>query len=342
MNPDLTSDSPVANWPRPLAFVFSGGGAYGAVQVGMIRALIQAGIRPDLVVGSSVGAMNGAMFAAEPMLAVDRLTEVWTSMRQSGVFGGRTRFGTTLSAVRNGLLRNSPGLVSPDPLRNLIAGNLPVERLEDLQIPTAVVVTDALVGRPKLLTQGLTGPALQASSAIPGVFPPVKIDGCFYIDGGVSANVPIRQAITFGARSVVVLDANPATMPGTLPQSTMGSVLHASMIMLRNQRADAVDDLIGRHPILHLPQATPPGQNSFDFDNSVALIEAGFEATREFLGRLPVLTDSSRRHPAPADEDVVVEAAENHGSSAPAETPPPPTATSPHSAYPPPSSGIKL
>lgn len=339
MNLDPTNPSPVANWPRPLSFVFSGGGAYGAVQVGMIRALIQAGITPDMVVGSSVGAMNGAMFAAEPMLAVDRLTEVWTSIRQARVFGGRTRMGTAFSALRHGMMRNSSGLVSPDALRKLIDEHLPVEQLEELHIPTAVVVTDALVGRPKILSQGLIGPALQASSAIPGVFPPVKIDGCFYIDGGVSANVPIRQAIAFGARSVVVLDANPASMPGTLPQSTIGSVIHASMIMLRNQRSDAIDDLVGRHPILHLPQVTPTTQSSFDFDNSLALIETGFENTREFLSRLPVLTDSSRRHPesATVDQGTGSDAEEEAKGSAPR----PPTSP-PRSASPPPPSGVKL
>ena len=314
MNLDPTNSNPVANWPRPLSFVFSGGGAYGATQVGMIRALIQAGIHPDLIVGTSVGAINGAMYATEPMLAVERLTEVWTSMRKAGVFGGRTKAGTAFSALRNGLMRNNPGLMSPEPLRKLIAAHLPVERLEELQIPTAVVVTDALVGQPKILAQGLIGPALQASAAIPGIFPPVKIEGCFYIDGGVSANVPIRQAISFGARSVVVLDANPPTMPGTLPQSTIGSVLHASMIMLRNQRADTVDHLIGRHPILHLPQVTPTTQSSFDFDNSEALIEAGFTNTREFLSRLPVLTDGSRRN---AESALGIDPGSNGGDGSP-------------------------
>ncbi len=333
MSLDPTNSNPVSNWPRPLAFAFSGGGAYGAVQVGMIRALVQAGITPDLVVGTSVGALNGAMFAAEPMLAVDRLTEVWTSMNKSGVFGGKSKVGTALSALRHGLMRNSPGLVSPAALRNLIDTHLPVERLEELHIPTAVVVTDALVGQPKLLSQGPVGPVLQASSAIPGVFPPVKIEGCFYVDGGVSANVPIRQAVSFGARSVVVLDANPASMPGTLPESTIGSVVHASMIMLRNQRADAVDDLVGRHPILNIPQVTPTTQSSFDFANSAALIDLGFASTREFLSKLPVLTDSSRRHAGPGQAAADTAAAGNdpaHGSPA-----------TPHSAYPPPP-GVKL
>ncbi|MEL6986119.1 MAG: patatin-like phospholipase family protein, partial [Actinomycetota bacterium] len=232
-------DRPLANWPEPVAFVLSGGGAYGAAQVGMLRALIEAGITPDLVVGSSVGALNGVRYAASPGDAIDALTEAWRGMAKTRVFGGRTQVGRGWSAMRRFLRRNTPSLCSPDALRALIDDNMPIPTLEDLPIPAAVVVTDVLAGRPKVLTRGELGPLLQATSAIPGIFPPVQIDGCIYVDGGVSANVPIRQAIAAGARSVIVLDANPATMPGTTADSVIGSVFQASMIMLRNQRADA-------------------------------------------------------------------------------------------------------
>ena len=315
MDLDSTQSHPLSNWPRPLAFAFSGGAAYGATQVGMLRALDEAGIVPDLIVGTSVGALNGVRYAADPAGAIAALTDLWGSLSGTGVFGGKSRAGTILSALRNGLNRNAAGLCSPEPLRKLIDGNIAVERLEQLTIPTAVVATDALVGAPKLLTQGAIGPALQATSAIPGVFPPVKIEGCFYLDGGVTANVPVRQAFAFGAKSVVVLDASPASMPGTLPHSIFGSMMHASMIMLRNQRADAVDDLIGRHPILHLPQVTPTTQSSFDFDNSFELISAGHHGVAEFLEKLPSLTDATR---TPTSRPS--------SSASPVPAPPPPTA----------------
>lgn len=289
-----SEERPLANWPRPVAFVLSGGGAYGAVQVGMLRALAEAGIKPDLVVGSSVGALNGVRYAASPGDAIDALGVLWQDMNQAKIFGGRTRIGQGWSAARRFLRRNTPSLCEPEALRALIDANMPIAALEDLPIPAAVVVTDVQAGRPKVLTRGEVGPLLQASSAIPGVFPPVQIDGCIYVDGGVSANVPIRQAIAAGARSVVVLDANPATMPGTIPDSVLGSVFAASMIMLRNQRADADEELKGRFPILHLPRPTPPEQSSFDFSRSAALIEIGYDTTRTFLGELPDLADSSR------------------------------------------------
>ena len=297
MGLDETKLSPLQHWPKPLAFVLSGGGSYGATQVGMIRALSEAGVEPDMVVGTSVGALNGSLLAANPALAADRLAKVWKSLNESGVFGGKSKLGTAVAAVRNGLKVHNPGLVSPEALKRLIDTHLPVEAIEDLSVPTGIVVTDALVGVPKVLRQGPIAPALQASSAIPSVFPPVRIAGCFYIDGGVTANVPIRQAIAFGARSVVVLDANPGAMPGTLPDSVLASVMHASTIMLRNQRADAIDDLVGKYPILKLPPSTPPSQNSFDFSNSAALIESGYTAARDFLEQLPDLTDSRPAKP---------------------------------------------
>lgn len=293
MGLDTTKTSPLSHWPKPVAFVLSGGGAYGATQVGMIRALHQAGVDPDMVVGTSVGALNGSLLAANPVLAVDRLTKIWNSLNESGVFGGKSKFTSAVSAIRNGLKVHNPGLVSPDALQTLINTHLPVSTIEDLSIPTGIVVTDALIGAPKILSRGPISLALQASSAIPGVFPPVRIDGCFYVDGGVTANVPIRQAVAFGAKSIIVLDANPSSMPGTLPDSVLSSVMHASMIMLRNQRADAVDDLVGKYPILKLPPSTPPTQSSFDFSNAGDLIDTGFKTARDFLRQLPQLTDSA-------------------------------------------------
>ncbi len=292
--PTSPDRGPLGHWPEPLSFVLSGGGSYGAVQVGMLRALKEAGISPDLIVGSSVGALNGIRYAASPGDAIEALTEVWSRMDSAGIFGGRSRLAQGWSAARRVLRRNTPSACDPARLRALIDANSPIPNLEDLPIAAAIVVTDALLGRPKALSRGEIPALLQASTALPGVFPPVKVDGCFYIDGGVTANVPIRQALDLGARGVVVLDANPPTMPGTVPDSVIGSVLHASMIMLRNQRADADDELKGRYPILHLPQPTPPEQNSFDFTNSTELIEAGYASTSAFLDQLPDLADTNR------------------------------------------------
>ncbi len=330
MDHDPAHSHPLSNWPGPLAFVLSGGAAYGATQVGMLQALSEVGIVPDMVVGTSVGALNGIRYATEPSTAIDNLTQIWASMKPSRIFGSRTKVGSAISAARNGMRSNSTALCSPEPLQKLLEDNIGDRHLESLPIRSAVVVTDAQIGQPKLLTRGKVCPALLASTALPGVFPPVNLDGCFYVDGGVSANVPIRQAIAFGAKSVVVLDGTPTSMPGTIPTSVLGSVLHASMIAVRNQRADAIEELVGKYPVLQIPRVTPPSQGGFDFDNSAELMEQGYRSTKNFLQQLPELTDTSRRHSA--------------GTEAPKAPSVNRTDTSgrPHSASPPASSPLKL
>ena len=101
-------------------------------------------------------------------------------------------------------------------------------------------------------------------------------------------------------------------MPGTLPDSVIGSVVHASAIMLRNQRADAIDDLVGKYPILKLPPSTPPTQSSFDFANAAELIRVGNETATDFLSQLPALTDSrpsadNEQPPPPAPQTITPE-----------------------------------
>lgn len=288
------SSGPLSHWPRPLCFVLSGGGSFGAVQVGMIRALHEAGIRPDMVVGTSVGALNAIHLAANPTGAAQRLGEIWTAIGARNVLGTDTRGGTAWSLLRNLRGRYGPGLYRPDALRRLIETNLPVECFEDLAVPVSIVVTDVLVGRPKLLGQGSLAPALQASAAVPGIFPPVEIDGAFYIDGGVSANVPVRPAFEAGARSLIVLNAIPGQLRGSVPRTPIEAAIQASQIMLRNQAAEDPIQPADRHPIIRLPQPTPPALNSFDFSHTVDLMEAGFVATKNFLTDLPELTNTTR------------------------------------------------
>lgn len=272
---DSTPGQPLTDWPRPLAFVLSGGGAFGPTQVGMLRALEERQVRPDLIVGTSVGALNGALVAADIDGAVDSLLSLWQSIDRAAVFG-RRRF------VPLNLLR-SRTLSSFAPLSQLIQENLVPGTFEDLAIPFAAIATDALTGEPELLTSGPLPRALMASAALPGIFPPVEIDSRPYVDGGVAANVPIRQAIAFGARSIVSLDATPVLVANRLPKSFLGSVLHSSSLMLRNQRSHAVDELAQRYPVAILPSATPPDMGSFNFDRTPELLEASYQLASEAL-----------------------------------------------------------
>lgn len=271
-------DAPLGDWPRPLAFALSGGGSFGSVQVGMIQALAAHGVHPDLIVGSSVGSLNGAVLAANPFTGPAVLRGIWSRMSRESVFGhGSVR------AVRN--LVRSRTLSTLDRLEHTIRTELGVPDFDELPIPFAAVATDAITGEPELLSAGALTDALLASSSIPGVFPPVEIGGRHFVDGGVSAYLPIRQAIAFGARSVVALDAGPH-LPDARPHTFAGGLYHTIAMIIRNQRAHSIDDLASRYPILVLPTITPADLGSFNFDHTPELIEKARTATSEVLTNL--------------------------------------------------------
>jgi NTE family protein len=250
----------------------------------MIRALTEYGVVPDLIVGSSVGALNGAVLAADPTTAADQLTEIWESMTPRKIFGVDTKFNAAWTLARDGFAGKGTALCSSQPLEKLIMATISANRIEDLPTDLAVVTTDLLAGRPKLLRQGPLARALLASASVPGVFAPVKIESVFCVDGGVTANVPIRQALEAGARSVIVLDASPASTPGFIPRNPLEAFVQSSMIMVRSQKASSIDNLANRHPIMRLPQPTPPALSVIDFDQSRRLIDVGFTSTKTFLG----------------------------------------------------------
>jgi len=250
----------------------------------MIRALSELGIAPDMIIGSSVGALNGAVLAADPDNAANRLAQIWESMTPKSIFGVDSKLGAAWTLARDGFAGKGSALCSSDALEQLIISNITVDRIEELPVETMVVATDLLAGRPKLFRQGPLARALLASASIPGIFAPVKIDSVFCVDGGVTANVPIRQALAAGARSVVVLDASPAGTPGFVPRNPLEAFVQASMIMVRSQQAGATDDLANKHPIMRLPQPTPPALSVVDFGQSRELIDVGFTTTKTFLG----------------------------------------------------------
>ena len=182
------------------AFVLAGGGSLGAVQVGMLAALTRQGVVPDLIVGASVGAINAAYYAAEPdQRGVERLKRIWLKLRRTDVFP----FSPLASIL--GFFGKTDHLIAPAPLRSLIESELPYQRLEDARLPCHVVATDATEGTDVMLSSGSAVTALLASAAVPGVFPPVRLNGRFLLDGGVANNTPISTAIKLGATRLIVL-----------------------------------------------------------------------------------------------------------------------------------------
>jgi NTE family protein len=183
-----------------LAFVLGGGGVLGAHEVGMLRALAERGVRPDMVLGTSVGAINGAFFAADPTLAgVERLSELW---RESN-WSERTP-GAALRRVTT-LARSGTHLESLSEVRSRLVALLPADRVEDLQVPFQCVAASIERAAEHWFDHGPLADVVLASCAVPGILPPVQIDGEHFIDGGIVNSIPVSRAVALGARKIYVL-----------------------------------------------------------------------------------------------------------------------------------------
>jgi NTE family protein len=185
---------------REVAFVLGGGGALGAHEVGMLRALAESDITPDVVLGTSVGAINGAFFAADPTLAgVERLTELW---REANLADRSP--GTALRRVTT-LARTGTHLQSLREIREKLAAVLPVDRVEQLTIPFQCVAASIERAAEHWFDSGQLADVVLASCAVPGILPPVRIDGEHFIDGGIVNSIPVSRAVALGARKIYVL-----------------------------------------------------------------------------------------------------------------------------------------
>lgn len=258
------------------AFVFAGGGSLGAVQVGMLAAFVRRGIVPDFVVGASVGALNAACFAAEPNeRGVERLKEVWLRLRRTDVF--------PFSLLRGvlGVFGRADHLVQAQPLRALIESALPFRRLEDARLPCHVVATDALLGTEVVLSSGPAAAALLASAAIPGVFPPVTLDGRCLLDGGVANHTPISTAVKMGATRVIVLPTGTSCGLSTPPRSALA--LHALNLLIMRQLASDIERFGRTIDVITVPPLCPVGTTTYDFSHSAELMHRAEAATRLWL-----------------------------------------------------------
>lgn len=270
--------------PRPLAYVFGGGGAYGAVQMGMIRALHETDLRPDLVVGTSVGSLNGIMIAADPDHGPQVLADLWPQIERRDVFPGNM----LTQAISAGA--NRPYLFNPGPLTELLAAHVPVGRIEDLPMPYVAVATDLDTGERVEMDSGDVRSALLASSAIPGVFPWVERDGRRLVDGGLVSNVPIEVAYARGAKSVVVLDCGRFGMEGRWAESLIAVVIQAVQIASRQQ---VVRDLqvAEEIPLVYLPAPEQIASSMLDFRFTEQLAADAYADTSSMLSALSLHTD---------------------------------------------------
>ena len=259
------------------AFVLSGGGSLGAVQVGMLRALFENDCCPDFLIGTSVGAVNAAWVAARPDHdGMGELADIWMSLRRGHVF--------PLSPVTGarGLLGRANHFISNDGLRAVLERHIPYERLEEAALPVHVVATELKSGRAAILSSGPAVPALLASCAIPGVFPPVTINRREYVDGGVANHTPITVAMELGATKIFVL---PVGYPwlNKEPTNALGMALHA-LARIVEQKLDAEVEANRAAADIHvLPALDIADVSPADFSHTKELIDWGYKAARRYL-----------------------------------------------------------
>jgi NTE family protein len=272
-----------------VCFVMSGGASLGAIQAGMLRALYERGIAPDVIVATSVGAVNGAFIASRPptVETAEELAGIWRGVRRQDVFP----FNPATALI--GITGRRNYLIPNGPLRGMIAAQLEFERLEDAPIALHVVAVDLYTGHERRLAHGPALEAVLASTAIPGVFPPVEWEDTELIDGGVANNTPISHALELGCDEVYVFPTGVACALPEAPHGALGMAIHAMSQLVHLRLNSEIAALAGDPRIVVLPPPCPITVQPVDFSRADELID---DAYREACAAL----DNPRRtRPAP-------------------------------------------
>lgn len=199
--------------PYEVAFVLGGGGVLGAHEVGMLRALAESAIDPDVILGTSVGAINGALFASDPTAeGVKRLSRLWADSNFAGVSTA-----TLLRRVTT-LARTGTHLQSLDEVRQRLAAAFPVRRIEELELPFQCVAASIERAAEHWFAEGELTDVVLASCAVPGILPPVRIGDQHFIDGGIVNSIPVSRAVALGAKTIYVLQVGRLERPLAAPR----------------------------------------------------------------------------------------------------------------------------
>src|SRR5262245_44304671 len=267
----------------PIGLVLSGGGSLGAIQVGMLQALYERGIAPDLIVATSVGAVNGAFVASRPpsVATAEVLGDIWRRIHRGEVFP------RNLAAGLLGFLGRRSFLVPNTGLRRLLERHIEIERLEDAAIPLHVIAVDLKSGRERRLSSGDVIEAILASAAIPAVFPPIRWGGAELIDGSVANNTPISHAIELGATEIYVLPTGYACDLHAVPRGALGMALHALTLLIQQRLIMDIRAFRDRARLIVLPPPCPLDVSPADFSHARELIEGALRDAREFLAATP-------------------------------------------------------
>jgi NTE family protein len=261
-----------------IGFVLSGGANLGSLHVGMLQALLEDGIKPDVIVGTSIGAVNAAALAGDPSLeCVDRLRQMWCEVRAREIFPlnplihGRALF-------REGALFSSHGW------REFLERRATYTNIEEAIVPLRITATDFEEGRSVVFDSGPVLEAVMASTALPGIFPPHRVSGRWYLDGAISDQLPLKVALEAGAHTIYVMAINVPSPPPDR-RSPLAVLRHAVTILLFPRiRLDALD-LPGDQQSVRIVQvpSVRTQVSLWDMSRHDELIKAAYECTKEFL-----------------------------------------------------------
>jgi NTE family protein len=263
-----------------VAFVLSGGGVLGSVQVGMLRALHEAGIKPDLITGCSVGGINGAAFAADPTgSGIDRLIRLWSNLAAGKPdLMPRSR----LPIIAQMALKRA-SIHDPALLEELLHAELPARTFSELRVPFACVATDAHLASAHWFDTGPLIPALMASAALPAIYPPVDIEGRLLYDGGVVNELPLEWAVANGARKLYILQVGHLDPRPLEPEKPFDTLMHAYWTARVQRVEEDLAEISDGCEIVRLPAGGSPRVRFDDYSKGRELMTASYEASRTFL-----------------------------------------------------------
>ncbi len=258
--------------------MLSGGGNLGAFQVGMLRALTEAGIEADVVVGCSVGALNGAAYCQDPTMRGTRvLEELWRRIEGRQVMPSGWIPQAVQLARRGGAIHDNDGLAA------VISETLTVDDFEELRIEFQCVATDVLAVEEHWFAEGPLLRPILASAALPAIYPAVEIDGITYLDGAIINDVPISRAVTLGATEIYVLGVGNFDRPRPEPRRPIDVAIHAYWIARHHRFKRDLARVPPSVEVAILPTGGPDTPRYDDFTRSDDLIETAYRASAEFL-----------------------------------------------------------
>jgi NTE family protein len=263
---------------RQVAFVLSGGGNLGALQIGMMRALLEHDIRPDLIVGCSVGAINGAGLAEDPTLAgALRLERLWRALDGKELMPAGWLPNTVAIARRGEAIHENHGL------RRHLEQTLTARTFEELAVPFQCVATDVVGVREVWFRSGPLIEPILASAALPAVYPAVEIDGVRYLDGGIVDDVPMSRAVDLGARRLYVLQVGLFSRPRPEPKRPLDVAVQAYWIARHHRFKRELAAMPSDIDVHLLPTGQTPHMRYNDFTRTSELISLAYEASSAYL-----------------------------------------------------------